>query len=278
MLHFIDTFSNMRTCFPEGKFSLPDWQRYAAEIAGELPEKVAKCAAGYSYESNVLPVVQGVYENWPLLEVAHASFQSAAARIILQYPKFFQTDLDVTTVFYLGLCCGAGWATSLGGKPAVLLGAEKILELKWHDPDRMYALIAHEIGHLWHQAMGGAFGQAHTVEERAIFQLFSEGIAIWFEQCLYGRDDFFLENHDGWLDWCQAHDREIRREYERRVQHEESVQDFFGDWMRYQGYSDVGYSLGTQLVRWLLTQHPIEELTPMSIPSLREAYHIFAES
>ena len=278
MLYVIDTFAGIRSCFPSGQFSLPDWQKYAANIAEELPDKIQDDIADYSFETDVLPVVQNVCTNWGELELAHSSFQSATARISGQLPQKFRADLEITAVFYLGLCSGAGWATTLNGKPAVLLGAEKILELKWVDPDRMFALIAHEIGHIWHQAMGGAFGQSKTIEERALFQLFSEGVAVWFEQCLYGQDDFFLENHDGWLDWCSAHDGEIRREYWRRIQHKESVQDFFGDWVRYQGRSDVGYYLGNQFVRWLLKKYPVPEAVGLSILKLKQEYQSFSES
>lgn len=278
MLHGIDTFSGMRSCFPAGRFSLPDWEKYAANIAEELPDKIRDDIADYSFETDVLPVVQNVCANWEKLEFAHSSFQSAAAKISEQLTQKIHTDLDICVVFYLGLCSGAGWATTLNGKPAVLLGAEKILELKWVDPDRMFALIAHEIGHIWHQAMGGAFGQAETIEERAVFQLFSEGIAVWFEQCLYGQDDFFLENHDGWLDWCTAHDAEIRREYWRRIRCGESVQDFFGDWARYQGHSDVGYYLGNRFVRWLLKKYTVPEAARLPISQLKQEYQIFSES
>ncbi|MGI5893232.1 MAG: hypothetical protein ACOX6P_01410 [Candidatus Merdivicinus sp.] len=254
------------------------WQKYAVNIAEELPNKIKNDISGYPFEEKVLPIVQDVYTNWDKLELAHSSFQSAVSKISEQLTRKFHTDLDICTVFYLGLCSGAGWATELNGKPAILLGVEKILELKWYDYDRMFALIAHEIGHIWHQAMGGAFGQANTVDERAVFQLFSEGVAIWFEQSLYGQNDFYLENHDGWLDWCIAHHTEIKREYWRRIQQKESIQDFFGDWERYQGYSDVGYYLGTQFFRWLIKKYSVEEAVCLPIFKIKQEYQIFSES
>lgn len=276
MLHIIDTFPDMPQCFPHGQFSLPDWQKYAANIAEELPDKIMRDISGYPFEENVLPVVQAVHTNWDKLQLAHSSFRAAAAKISEQLASKFPAEWDIWAVFYLGLCSGAGWATHLNGKPAILLGAEKILELKWYDYDRMFVLIAHEMGHLWHQAMGGAFGQAGTVDEKAVFQLYSEGVAIWFEQSLYGQDDFYLENHDGWLDWCTAHHTEIKREYGRRIQQKESIQDFFGDWERYQGYSDVGYYLGSQFVRWLLEKYPLPEMLRLPILKLKQEYQIYA--
>ena len=213
MLSIIDTFSHIQQCFPSGQFSLPEWQKYAAGIAAEFPDKIMDDIACYRFEEDVLPVVQNVCTNWEKLELAHSSFQTAIDRISKQLMEKFHTNWEIQVIFYLGLCSGAGWATELNGKPAVLLGAEKILELKWYDYDRMFVLIAHEMGHLWHQSMGGVFGQAEAVDDKAVFQLYSEGVAVWFEQSLYGQDDFYLENHDGWLDWYIAHHTEIKREY-----------------------------------------------------------------
>lgn len=277
MLLVFDTFDDIKRCFPSGQFSLPEWKKYAAKISKELPDKIMEDIARYSFEKDVLPVVQNVYANWEKLELAHTSFQAAVDKISKQLTGNFHPDCEIQAVFYLGLCSGAGWATTLEGKPAVLLGAEKILELKWYGNDQMFALIAHEMGHLWHQAMGGAFGQAGTVDERAVFQLYSEGVAVWFEQSMHGQDDFYRENHDGWLNWCTAHHTEIKREYWRRIQQKESVQDFFGDWVQYQGYSDVGYYLGNQFVRWLLKKYTVSEMLRLPISKLKQEYQIYTE-
>ncbi|MBO3753987.1 MAG: hypothetical protein FGF53_03805 [Candidatus Brockarchaeota archaeon] len=63
-----------------------------------------------------------------------------------------QLDFDMILVMYVGIGCGAGWATIYEGSPAVLLGLENIPELGWHSENRLQGLIAHEIGHLTHMA------------------------------------------------------------------------------------------------------------------------------
>ena len=131
MLLVFDTFDDIKRCFPSGQFSLPEWKKYAAKISKELPDKIMEDIARYSFEKDVLPVVQNVYANWEKLELAHTSFQAAVDKISKQLTGNFHPDCEIQAVFYLGLCSGAGWATTLEGKPAVLLGAEKILELKW---------------------------------------------------------------------------------------------------------------------------------------------------
>ena len=46
----------------------------------------------------------------------------------------------------------------------------------------MFALIAHEIGHICHKTKGGCFGKQKNISEKALFQLYSEGVAMLFEQ------------------------------------------------------------------------------------------------
>jgi hypothetical protein len=58
---------------------------------------------------------------------------------------------DVVLVIYVGLENGAGWVTTLQGKPAVLLGLESIAECGWTDPQTLAGLVAHELGHVIHQ-------------------------------------------------------------------------------------------------------------------------------
>jgi len=60
-------------------------------------------------------------------------------------------DLDVLFVIYVGIDCGAGWATSLGGVAACLFGLENIAECSWTKRETLAALTAHELGHLLHK-------------------------------------------------------------------------------------------------------------------------------
>ena len=43
----------------------------------------------------------------------------------------FVKALDAKIILLLGLCNGTGWATTLNGRPTVLLGIEKIVALHW---------------------------------------------------------------------------------------------------------------------------------------------------
>ena len=131
----------------------------------------------------------------------------------------------------------------------------------------MAALIAHELGHLWHfqHRSTPAFGNA------ALWQLYTEGMAMFFEQQLAGDKHYFHQNKNGWFAWCEANRYALFAEYRRRVDAEEPVQDFFGDWCSYQGHSDVGYYLGSVLVWQLAQQHTAAELAELTEQDVRQA-------
>ena len=56
---------------------------------------------------------------------------------------------------------------------------------------------------------------------------------------------------------------------------EESTQDFFGDWCSFHGYSDTGYFLGCQFIRYLLKDYTLSEIAVLSKEKLFMKYHSF---
>ena len=87
-----------------------------------------------------------------------------------------------------GLCNGAGWATSLDGRDAVLLGIEKIIELNWQDESAMQALIFHEIGHIWHKTYGNLYPEARSEGEKITGSaLYQEGLAMVCMNIFYAK-------------------------------------------------------------------------------------------
>ena len=92
----------------------------------------------------------------------------------------------------------------------------------------------------------------YTKRRKGIAQLYCEGVAMVCEHILCGDNDFWHQDKDGWLDWCYKNENQIKREYLRRLDKKESVQDFFGDWSSYNGHSDVGYFLGCRFIRHLI--------------------------
>ncbi len=246
-------------------------------ISKELSNKVKRDIKDYNYRKDILPVIETALKSRGKLKQAHESFIAVSDNIKYKFKELFEEDLDLDIILYLGLCNGAGWATSLHNKNVVLLGIEKIIELDWCDEEDMFALIAHEIGHIWHKTKGGCFGKQKNISEKSLFQLYSEGVAMLFEQLLCGDENYYHQNQEGWIDWCENNLIELKREYLLRITNSESVQDFFGDWNSYKGHSDVGYFIGCKFVRFLLKKYSLTEMLCMEMDLMLKEYISFSK-
>ena len=103
-----------------------------------------------------------------------------------QYRAAFENGVETDIILYLGLCNGAGWATSLDGRDAVLLGIEKIIELNWQDESAMQALIFHEIGHIWHKPTGISIPRLGQRAKKSLAQLYQEDLP-WSANIFYAK-------------------------------------------------------------------------------------------
>ncbi len=274
-MQIINTCDKIKTLFANG-FNISVWRKYAEEISKELPAKCVNDAKDYNFEKDILPVISTAL-NEEKIEFVNRSFQAVIKTLNDNLTKLFDKEPDINIVLYLGLCNGAGWATTLDGKNTVLLGIEKIIELDWCDEINMRALILHEIGHLWHKLNGNLYLRTFTKRRKAIEQLYQEGVAMACEHILCGDDDFYHQNKNGWLDWCKENENEIRREFLRRMDNNESVQDFFGDWCSYNGHSDVGYFLGCRFVRYLTDTYTLKEIANMRYGKINKCFKEFVK-
>lgn len=264
---FLDTYPEILTRFPEGRFSLSLWREYAASIAEELPDKIEQDVSSFDFLQIGLPVVQAALQQQEKLTQAHESFLLAVRGLEVNLARLFPDMPDAIVLFYLGLCDSAGYATTLAEKPAVLLGVEKIIELGWCDENAMKGLLYHELGHLWQLSLRSVPSQ-NLPQERWLWQLYSEGVAMAFEQEVCGNPLTFHQDQNGWLNWCLQQESCLKREFYRRILKNESAQDFFGDWNNYQGHSDVGYFLGSRFIRFLMRDRSLREAALLPLPCL----------
>ncbi len=253
------------------------WRKYAEKISKELPQKCKNDAQNYNFEKDILPVLKEAL-NTEKIDLVSRNFQTVINTLNNNLKKLFDEDPDINIILYLGLCNGAGWATTLDGKNTVLLGIEKIIELDWGDETNMRALILHEIGHLWHKLNGNLYFPDFTKRRKAVQQLYQEGVAMVCEHILCDDNEFYHQDKEGWLNWCRENETGIKKEYLRRLDAKESVQDFFSDWCSYNGYSDVGYYLGCKFVRNLMKIHSLKEIAGMSYKTVNKAFEEFANT
>ena len=67
-----------------------------------------------------------------------------------------------------------------------------------------FPLLYHELGHLWHFQRRTAPAWAEDPAARALWQLYTEGMATYVQQRLFGGRSFYSQDRDGWLAWCGA--------------------------------------------------------------------------
>ena len=265
MIRLIDTYPHIVTYKSVNKsFSLETWKDYADSISPFLYEKCYSDASEYDFEEDVAPVLNGMlYNRFERIESAHQTLSGIYQGLPARISALFSGEINIDIVYYLGLCNGAGWATTLGGKKTVLLGAEKIAELGWHEPDTMGDLVCHELAHLIHFEL-----RSDIVEPiKQVWQLYSEGFAVRYSQTLY-KEGYYHQNQNGWLNFCIGNLPEIKKEYLNRIKSNQSTSDFFGDWNQFMGVSNIGYYLGGEFVRTLgksLSASEIASLSPEDI-------------
>lgn len=271
-----NTYDTIIKYFYGKGFNLETWREYAAHIFTELPGKCECDAKDYDFESQVLPVITSALKNKNQMDLTEHSFQMVTDELADDVWDLFGYDTDFTIILYLGLCNGAGWATTLEENDVILLGIEKIIELGWSDYEEMQALIYHEVGHIWHKKKGNLYFPAATQRELSILQLYQEGVAMRCQQILCKDDNFYHQNKGNWLAWCQTNEVEIKTEYLRRLDGNENTQDFFGDWCSYKGFPDVGYFLGCKFIKYLEKAYSLKEIANLSYDTLNAAFINYA--
>lgn len=257
-MKIIDTFIDIHKCYLNNRFELENWIKYADSISPTLADKLLNDIEGYDFQKDVLPILNEVPCNIDKVNLAHQSFLSLTNGLVERISCDLNSNIDVDIIFYLGLCNGAGWATTLDDKPVVLLGVEKIIELSWYDKTDLAGLLYHELGHIWHDQTRS--GTCSRFKNDSLWQLYREGIAMYVEQLLLNDLNFYHQDNDGWLLWCDSNKTELLNEFSTRIKNQKATIDFFGDWNNYKGKSDTGYFLGCELIKVLAEKYSMIEL------------------
>ena len=280
-----DTYSQISAIYENGCFSMDRWTEYARSIHPGLAKlcqddvNEVLATGQYSWETDYLPVLNAVLADPVKREAAHASFLALTHGLEEKITATFGRAPDVEIIFYAGLCCGAGWVTELGGKTVVLLGLEKIMELNWHGMNAMTGLIYHELGHVYQAQFGVLERKLPEGRRSFLWQLFTEGVAMVFEQDVAGRPGVFHQYDEDWKLWCDEHFHQILRDFDADLPSMTFAdQRWFGDWVRYCDRGDVGYYLGCRFVRFILEKHAFDAMISFEIDEVEKLYSQFVLS
>lgn len=251
MMIFTDTTDGLFHVFNHD-FSLELWKTYIHQILPNSADLFLEDAKTYDFKQMILPQLNNVNQNrqrvnhvsrtlTELVEVAKATIQ-----------KNYKKELDVEIILYLGLCNGAGWVTKIKGQTKVLLGIEKILELNWDDRDNLIGLLYHELGHVFQEQFGILNRKLYKSEDKYLWQLFTEGVAMFFEQQMMNNFEYFHQDRNGWKAYFDTHLKELIKDFSSDAKHmTQNNQRYFGDWVSYHGYPDAGYYLGARLIQFI---------------------------
>ena len=276
-MEIIDTYSDIVSLFQAKTFEMAIWRSYCANISPVLLEKVESDAKRYDLDKQIVPTINQATCNDGKLEQLHDSFIYATNGLAEKCREKFNQDLDVTIILYLGLCNGAGWVTTLNNQNVILLGVEKIIELDWCGKDSFIALIYHELGHIWHHTNGNLYCFNDGIKEQSLWQLYQEGIAMYCEQTLCDDFNYYHQDKKGWLKWCLENEALLKKDYSKRMECYVDTQAFFGDWCNYLGYSDVGYFLGCQYIKYMLQKYTINEIANLDFQTLSKEFDNYVE-
>ena len=281
MIRIIDTTAQIESLFDNQRFSIDKWERYINSIlpnsAYIFKNDLNECFASgdYTFDKDFLPIINAVYKN-PKAEKLHTSFLSVMEELNNKILGLFNRELDVDIVLYLGLCNAAGWATEINGKSMVLLGIEKIIELDWCSEDDMRGLIYHELGHIFHKTYGIYEQPVRNSSKALVWLLFKEGFAMYFEQLLVSNTEYYHQDKNGWKQWCDDHIHQIKYDFNNDLSTmNHQTQRYFGDYVSYLGYSDVGYYLGAKFIHYLADKHSIDEIIKFDIGKIFDHYMAF---
>ncbi len=197
-------------------------------------------------ERRVFPLLA---QKLPQMKIAHRHLLELCDPVYAAARERLGFDREIVFFIYVGIGCGAGWATRYGEIPAVLLGLENIAGEGWSERETLAGLLAHEIGHLalyhWRTSPPGS---------GPWWELYDEGFAMECERIITGRDGWHLTESEpaGWQDWCQENIALLAAEFLKRATTGGDIRPFFGSWFEFQGHRYCGYFLGHQLIRELM--------------------------
>jgi hypothetical protein len=199
-------------------------------------------------------------ERLPQMEAAHQNLTALSQPIYARAQQTLGFDSPAVFVIYVGIGCGAGWATTFEKTPAILFGLENIAENGWSGRETITSLAAHEIGHLAHDHWRQQYGK--PIGSGPWWQLYEEGFAQYCQSLIVASTTWHQASggQADWLDWCRDHKQWLAAKFLQAVAAGEPVTPFFGSWYEIYGKRETGYFLGYELLTALAKDFKLPEL------------------
>lgn len=274
MIKIIDTFKGYKSIIEENlhkavedKLSL--WEEYYHNNYEEIEKKCKEDyeAEGYDWrEIGLTKVFNRVEEDYPYMVKAYENIEKILDRIDERVKEIFDIDIDINIVIYAGLGTAAGWVTEYEGKRAILFGIDKIAELRWETIEQLNSLVCHELCHVVHFDIRGEVIPTWAESNKynySLWNIYEEGFAQYFQEIL--GNSTVDSRGEGWALQCKAKEREVKDLYLEALKDEvKGAKDFYGDWFKVLGISDVGYYLGAKLIGELHENYDVRYIATMS--------------
>lgn len=276
LCEIIDTYQDFLAYWMDAHFrnineQIELWQ---TSYMKKYPELLSKQVQSYEAENmdwreiakKIFPLLPHRFQ---LMRKARDNILAICKSIYAKASERLRLDFNIAFVVYVGIGCGAGWATTYKGQPAVLLGLENIAEQKWHTKNKLKGLISHEIGHLAHMKWRNEWEIFEKAEQDPLFQLYSEGFAQRCEHIILGRETWHMAQDKEWLSWCEQHKSWLAKEFLKRLEKQAPVNDFFGSWFNIQGKTQTGYFLGHAFICELEKTHSLRKIAVFNVEKVR---------
>lgn len=278
-----NTLNKISNIYSNGSFDINKWYSYIEDISPNLKQlcledmNEAISTGLVTFEKDYLPILNNVMNDDKNRNEVITSFEEVTNNLTSKLISKFGKTIDVEIILYLGLCNGAGWVVTLDDKTYCLLGIEKIMELNWCDINSMYGLIYHELGHVYHNQYG-ILERTFDNNKQFLWQLFTEGIAMYFEQTLVGEYNYFHQDKNGWKEWCDKNINQIKIDFYNDLNDMTfENQRYFGDWIYYNEHNDVGYYLGAKFVQFICSKYQFDDILSFNIGLVERLYLEFME-
>lgn len=260
-VQIIDTFPDFLKYWEKvketpGSIQLQNW---ISEYMNRWPELKQKQIEDYeSRDENwkeialerIFPIGEAIVFK---MRIAHKNILSFFNYVYTQAKDTLGFEGNVTCLIYVGIGCGAGWVTEYDGNPAILFGLENIVACNWHEEQGICGLIAHELGHVIHSELRRCASLEFGSD--AWWQLYSEGFAQQCEQFILGRYTWHevAGVDQGWLSWCDQNKTLLASKFLFDTKNGRDLRSFFGSWYNIAGYSQCGYYLGYEVIKYMLS-------------------------